>query len=192
MKNLKLKIAHQVPGRVRMKIPSAKGNPDLLRQVADVFGQIPGIETVTVNATTGSLVLHYDAERHDEFRGALNNHVASPDGGQRPPATEIDALADKIEKEAEFLAEHSASARAMLDFVKGVDREIKTATGNNLDLKMVLAAGVIALTILEIGATAATPVWVTLMLFATNHYVELHQSAPQQAPARAAARVEMR
>jgi hypothetical protein len=48
----------------------------------------------------------------------------------------------------------------------------------------VLAAGVIAVTILEIGATAATPVWVTLMLFATNHYVELHQSAPQRAPAR--------
>ncbi len=116
MKNLKLKIAHQVPGRVRMKIPSGKGNPDLLRQVADAFGQIPGIERVAVNATTGSVVLHYDAERHDEFHGALNDHVDGPNGAPHAPPTEIDALADKIEKEAEFLAEHSASARAMRRF----------------------------------------------------------------------------
>ena len=31
---LKLSIAHQVPGRVRMKIPSAKGNTELLQQMA--------------------------------------------------------------------------------------------------------------------------------------------------------------
>jgi hypothetical protein len=188
MANLKLKIAHQVPGRVRMKIPSGKGNPDLLRQVGDAFGQIPGIERVAVNATTGSVVLHYDAGRHDEFHGTLNNHVDGSNGAPHAPATEIDALADKIEKEAEFLAEHSASARAIVDFVKNVDREIKIASGNNLDMKMVLAAGVIAVTVLEIGATAATPVWVTLLLFATNHYVEMHQTPARPAPARVAAR----
>ncbi len=170
-----------------MKIPSGKGNPELLRQLADAFAQIPGIERVDVNATTGCVVLRYDTERHDEFHGVLSGHIHGPEGPPRPPATEIDALADKIEKEAEFLAEHSATARAIFDAVKDVDRHIKTATGNNLDLKMVLAAGVIAVTVLEIGATAATPVWVTLLLFATNHYVELHQSPA--ASARGSARV---
>jgi hypothetical protein len=33
MTSLKFNIAHQVPGRVRMKIPSAKGNPELLQQI---------------------------------------------------------------------------------------------------------------------------------------------------------------
>jgi hypothetical protein len=166
-----------------MKIPAGKGNPALLRQVADVFGQVPGIESVVVNETTGCVVLRYDTERHDQFHGALHGHIH---GAERAPATEIDALANKIEEEAEFLAEHSKSARAVVDFFKTVDREIKVATNSNLDLKMVLAAGVIAVTVLEIGATAATPVWVTLMLFATNHYIELHQSQPQAARARAA------
>ena len=32
MTNVKLQVAHQVPGRVRMKIPSAKGNPELLEE----------------------------------------------------------------------------------------------------------------------------------------------------------------
>ncbi len=183
MKHLKLKIAHQVPGRVRMKIPSGKGNPDLLRQVADAFGRIPGIERTTINVTTGCIVLHYDTRRHDEFHGALGSHV---EGHQHPPSNEIDALANKIESEAEFLAEHSTSARAIVDFVKSVDRDIKVATGNNLDMKMALAAGVIAVTVLEIGATAATPVWVTLLLFATNHYIEMHQSPARPEPARVA------
>ncbi len=169
-----------------MKIPAGKGNPELLRQVADAFGQIPGIERVAVNETTGCVVLHYDTERHHEFHGALSSHVDGPNGAQRPPPTEIDAFADKIEKEAEFLAEHSTTARAVVDFVKSVDRDIKIATGNNLDLKMLLAAGVIAVTVLEIGASAATPVWVTLLLFATNHYVELHRPAAPT-PARVAA-----
>lgn len=38
---LKLSIAHQVPGRVRMKIPSAKGNTELLQQISETFAVIP-------------------------------------------------------------------------------------------------------------------------------------------------------
>ena len=72
MTKMNLQIAHQVPGRVRMKIPAGKGNPELLKQISEVFGAIPGIEEVTVNPTTGSVVLHYDADRHDEFHGTFH------------------------------------------------------------------------------------------------------------------------
>lgn len=33
MTKMKLQIAHQVPGRIRMKVPSAKENPELLEQI---------------------------------------------------------------------------------------------------------------------------------------------------------------
>jgi hypothetical protein len=176
---LSLHVAHQVPGRVRMKIPAGKGNPELLQQIADTFGVIPGIEEVTVNPTTGSIVLHDDADRHDEFHGTLHNQYRAHDI-YRPPSTEIDELAHRIEDEAEFLARNSESARALVDFVKKVDREIKFATNNTIDLKIVLAAGIIGFTVLEVGATAATPVWVTLAIFTLNHFIEMH---PQGAPA---------
>src|SRR5580704_10081704 len=71
---MNLKIEHQVPGRVRMKIPAGKGNPELLKQISEVFGVIPGIEEVTVNPSTGSVVLHYDTDRHDEFHGSFRQH----------------------------------------------------------------------------------------------------------------------
>jgi len=173
MTKLKFDVAHQVPGRVRMKVPSAKGNPDLLKQIADTFAVIPGIERITVNPATGSVVMHYDIDQHHEFHGRLQDHV-TPESGYRPPRTEIDEFANKIEQEAEFLARHSDSARAIVDAFKAVDREIRIATDNNVDLKIVLALGIIGVTVLEVGAAAATPVWVTLSLFALNHVIELH------------------
>jgi len=178
MTKLNLKIAHQVPGRVRMKIPAGKGNPELLKQISDTFGVIPGIEQVTVNPTTGSVILHYDAERHDEFHGSFAHHY-HVHTAERPPATEFDELASRIEDEAEYLARHSHTARVVVDFVKKCDREIKVATGNAVDLKIVFALGIIGLTVLEVGATAATPVWVTLAIFTVNHFIEMHPQHPQ-------------
>ena len=183
MTTVKFDVAHQVPGRVRMKFPDAKGNPELLQQIAQTFAAIPGIEGITVNPTTGSLVMEYDTDQHDEFHDHFHRHHGVHAASYRPPATEIDELARKIEDEAEFLAQHSESARAIVDFFRTADRQIRSATNNNVDLKIVFAAGVIAFTVLEVGAGAATPVWVTLSLFSMNHVIEMHAKHDQQEPA---------
>ena len=171
MTKMKLEIAHQVPGRIRMKVGAAKANPELLEQIKETFLVIPGVEQVTINPATGSVVLHYDVDRHDEFHGRLEHHTG---GHYKPPTNEIDALANKIQQEAEFLAEHSELARNILEFFKDLDRNIKLSTGNMIDLKIVLAAGIIGFTVLGVGANAATPVWVTLVVFSLNHFVEMH------------------
>jgi len=92
----------------------------------------------------------------------------------RPPSNEIDEIARKLEDEAEFLAEHSQIARAVVDFFKDLDVRVKAASGNVIDLKIVLAIGIIGFTVLEVGASAATPVWVTLVIFSLNHFIEMH------------------
>jgi len=182
MTKLNLKIAHQVPGRIRMKVPAGKGNPELLARIRETFGNIPGIDQVVVNPTTGSVVLHYDEDRHDEFHDDFRRHLPN---GHRPPSNEIDELMRKFEDEAEFLAEHSHIARGVVDFFRHLDRRIKTASGNVIDLKIVLAIAIIGFTVLEVGATAATPVWVTLIIFSLNHFIEMHPpgATPQRAPA---------
>ncbi|MGY3532334.1 HMA2 domain-containing protein [Bradyrhizobium embrapense] len=185
MTKMKLQIAHQVPGRIRMKVPSAKENPELLEQIKQTFSVIPGIEEVTINPTTGSVVLHYDTDRHDEFHGRLEHHTG---GHYKPPTNEIDALANKIEQEAQYLAEHSHTAKVIVDFFRDFDHGIKVASGNVIDLKIVLAAGIAGFTVFEVGATAATPVWVTLAVFALNHMIQANMASAEQAePARAMA-----
>ena len=117
---VKLQIAHQVPGRIRMKVPSAKGDPALLAEIQKTFSAIPGIEQVVVNPETGSIVLKYDADRHANFHAGFthrfNEHHGGPPAHHRPPSNEIDALATKIQEEADFLAEHSDAAKAVVDF----------------------------------------------------------------------------
>lgn len=176
----KLKIEHQVPGRIRMKVRSAKGKPELLEAYRDVLAVIPGIDKVETNPETGSILLLYDPDRHDSVHADFHEHYREHhDRTHRPPSDEISKLAAKIEEEAEFLAEHSHVARVFVDFCKQCDRQIKVATGNTLDLKMMLALGVIGVTVFEVGATAATPVWVTLALFGLNHFIEMQEERLQ-------------
>lgn len=177
MTKMKLQIAHQVPGRIRMKVPSLKTNSELAEQIKQTFSAIPGIEQVTINPTTGSVVLHYDQDRHHELRPHLHHHT---DGHYMPPANEIDALASKIEQEAKYLAEHSQTAKVVVDFFMDFDRQIKLASDNLIDLKIVLAAGIAGVTIFEVGASAATPVWVTLSIFALNHMIQANMSERQR------------
>ena len=58
---------------------------------------------------------------------------------------------------------------------------MKLTTGNAIDLKVLLAGGLAAYTFWEIGAEAATPMWVTLALFSLNHFAELHSGLPAMA-----------
>ncbi len=165
-----------------MKIPSAKGNPELLAEIQKTFSVIPGIEEVKVNPETGSVVLRYDADRHDDFHAGFahryQQHAAPPP--RKPPSNEIDALASKIEEEANFLAEHSQTAKAVVEFCRHWDKEIKCASGNMVDLKMALCVGLVGFMIFEVGAAAATPVWVTLTLFGMNHFIEMQSELAEQ------------
>jgi hypothetical protein len=172
-----LRMEHQTLGRVRMKFSSAKGNPELLDEIGRKFAGIVGVESCEVNPITGSVVLLYDKRRHHDFHDHLSRHCAEHHGGAtpRPPGTQLDDIARKIEDEAEFLAEHSHAAKSVVHICKYVDRHVKLATGNTIDLKIGLAGGIVALSLLEMGAFAATPVWLTLGVFSLNHFVELQQ-----------------
>ena len=58
-----------------MKVASAKGKPELLKQIGETFGTIPGFERVSVNPATGSVVLHYDTIVTTNFTGGWNGII---------------------------------------------------------------------------------------------------------------------
>ncbi|MGO4685472.1 HMA2 domain-containing protein [Hyphomicrobium sp. 2TAF46] len=181
---LKIDIAHQVPGRIRMKVGGGKGNPDLLKEVGDVFNVLPGIQRITLNPLTGSVVMHYDSKQNSKAT-AQNGAERGTAGMATPPSTDIDVLANKIVSQAHYLAEHSHAAKAVVDFFANMDRQIKKTSHNTVDLKIVFALGVIAVTVFEIGATTATPIWLTLAVFSINHFIEMHQPPSALMPVRA-------
>lgn len=179
---VRLEIAHQTTGRVRLKVAAGKNDPELLSQIADTFSAIPGMERITVSPVTGSIILNYDEDNQKAFNERLMRNLMAQ-GGSPMIGSEFAELAKKIENQAEFLAERSQTARAVVDFFKKLDREIKISTNNVVDLKIVLAIGVIALTIFEVGANAATPIWLTLSIFTFNHFIELRNPVEEMEPA---------
>jgi hypothetical protein len=174
-------LVHATRGRVRLKVPGAKGNIALLAQMRASFEGLQGIDLVNVKADSGSLVIHYDpahypniaalfARLNDTPSPATLRHAAPV---ERAPSTELDEKLHAIEEEAEFLAKHSNLARNVVGAIKALDRQIKRSTDNNIDLKILAPVGLAGFTFLEIGAAAATPMWVTLVIFSLNHFVEL-------------------
>src|ERR1700730_4150626 len=140
-------IAHHVRGRIRMKIPAAKGNEVLLEQIKRALSPIAGVHSIEVNPSTGSLIMHYDPDVHEELHVTLSahgrDHFELP---RRQPLTEIAELENELEEEAEYLAEHSEVARAIVEFCKSLDREVKRATNNAVDLKVLVPLGLAAYT----------------------------------------------
>jgi len=189
-----VQIAHQMPGRVRFKIPMAQDNPELLEQIRQGFADMPGLKQIRVKPDAGSIVLNYDPNQAAAFEAQLMRHWAGvmPSMPRRPPkrrdlpGNEFAQTTRQIEAEAELLAGHSHSARVIVDFFKDADREIKMLTNNVIDLKIVLALTLAIATFAWVGVSAATPMWVTLALFAVNHFIEMQTQSTAPAPKRAA------
>jgi hypothetical protein len=172
---------------VRLKIRNGRDNHALLNQIKDAFQNVPGIGAIEIKATSGSIVMYYDTDHHIGLPSVLQPPPPPPPDPAAsrphiPPKSHLDEVTQTIEEEAEFLAEHSEIAKSVVTWCKEIDRRLKLATGNNLDLKIMVPLGLAAVTFLEIGAAAATPMWVTLVIFSLNHFVELHAHDADEPP----------
>ena len=173
----KAHIAHHVKGRLRMRVPSAKGDLAALEAIKRTLTPLTGVHEVVVNAATGSITVHYDPKRHDDFHEHLTgdgHHQDVMAVPEPPKLSEVDELEEMLEKEAEYLAAHSHSAKVVVEFIRKCDIELKKVTDNQLDLKVITPLGLAVYAFMALGFEAATPVWLTLGLFSFNHFVDLH------------------
>src|SRR5205814_2263436 len=117
---------------------AARRNPAILAEIADSLASIHGINRIEHNSATGSIVIHYDHRRHPDFQGTLTAHGETTGllGLAPPELTEVDRLAENLEREAEFLAAHSETGRTIVDAVRELNAGLKRMTNNNIDLKV--------------------------------------------------------
>jgi hypothetical protein len=58
-------VIHAIPGRMRLRIPSLKGNAERLRPVGEHLSRIPLVARVDVNPVTGSVLVVHRGEEAD-------------------------------------------------------------------------------------------------------------------------------
>jgi Heavy metal associated domain 2 len=169
-------VVHHIPGRLRIRLPRESRDPRLLRELREFVEGLGGVRQVEINPVTGSILVSYHPESHEQIQAILQSaESAEPDFSSPPELGEADELAEQIEKEAEFLAAHSELALHIVNAVKRVNREIREASGNTVDLKVLVPAGFAVWAFLKAGAEISTPLWVTLSLFSFNSFVTLHR-----------------
>ena len=76
---------HSIPGRLRVKIPAIKGNPEKARAIQALLSGVEGLESIRANTITGSIVVKYEQGRFLRERiltvlkkqGGLHEHSGS-------------------------------------------------------------------------------------------------------------------
>src|SRR5919109_2247035 len=176
-------VRHHIPGRMRVKVPQAKGQPRVLQQIQHALASLPGIQQVEINPATGSVLISYEAGRHAEFHTQLAEQAARAElfTLPLPELAEVEELAANIEAEAEFLGAHSELARRMITAIQQLNAGVRRASSNTVDLKVLLPLGLALYAVAEAGTEAVTPLWVTLGIFAFNSFVALHHPRPSTA-----------
>ncbi len=53
---------HNVPGRIRVKIPILRNNKESALEIQAILDDIEGVQEVSVNTVSGSIVVRYDFE----------------------------------------------------------------------------------------------------------------------------------
>lgn len=179
-----VKVAHALPGRVRLKVAKLRGNPALAQQAEARLQQVPGIQRVEAKPTTGSLLLYFDvAELLAE--GAL---AALTDGfSELLPEVAPDALLLGVESLAgQALAANPAGSGGLVGAVAALNAGLARLTGG-LDLRLLLPLGLFSLGVRSLLKADKIPLpsWYDYFWFAFSTFVMLNrrlfdQPAPEE------------
>lgn len=157
-------IAHETSGRLRIKIPASRGDAGVLAAYRDHLSQCPGIISVEINPTTGSMLFLHQTSAAAIFdyahaKNVFTQKVLSPATHKKSPALQKD----------------------MADTFKGFDRQIRSLTDGDMDLRGMAFAALAISGISQIlrGNAGALP-WHAAFWYAFNIFPKTSEGAKKQ------------
>lgn len=167
-------IAHHIPGRMRVRVPGAKSNPKLLRQINDKLARVAGIESVESSALTGSVLIRYDAKLYGELGRMLNGSGDSTMPFELRSSKPVASRPSSRSRGRRPRRRRSHIAAIVSDVFTEMDDVIRDATDNELDLKLLLPVVAAAFGLWVMPRAASTPLWLTLMIFSFHSFMTLN------------------
>lgn len=145
-------VAHRSRGRVRIKVPSKKGDQSYFSLLRERLLKHPGIKEVKVNPTTASaLIIH---ELDDKTLGNIADD-------------------EKLFDLGVLVLEKAHLPGYLRDIFKGFDSKVKTFTGNELDVRTLTFLALLAVGAFQIGrGKTTTPPWHQAFWYALNIFLK--------------------
>jgi hypothetical protein len=163
---MSLRVIHHLPGRFRVQAPELQDNPATLDRIERDMSALAGIRTASGNRVTGTVLVEYDPQSHEE--SILVERIAHASGlriakvGAWGMGAPVPAIADAIQEPFERLN------AGIFDVTKG-----------NLDLRYLvplLFAGYGTLKLLRQGPVPAIP-WYLFYWWSFRMFVLLNRQA---------------
>jgi len=146
-------IAHDSSGRLRIRVPSRKGDLAALKSLGDQLAACPGIISIEVNAGTGSILLLHQTTVQEIAKYARERNLFSF-GNQsisKVPSAEL--------------------RRNLGETFKSVDRQIQSLTSGDMDLSgFAVAALVVAGSVQILSGNAGAIPWFAAYWYAYHIY----------------------
>jgi hypothetical protein len=146
-------IAHASTGRLRIRIPSQRGNLAALKEKGDQLAACPGILSIEVNPGLGSILLLHQTTVREIAEYARAKGLFS------------------IEEQNSAKVRSAGSRRNLGDAFKSIDRQIQNVTGGDMDLSGFAVAALIVAGSAQILSGTAGPIpWSAAYWYAYNLY----------------------
>ena len=156
-------IAHASRGRLRVKIPSQRGNLVALKSCGDQFASCPGVLSIEVNPATGSMLLIHQTTLAEiaEYARSKNLFVLKEQKSSKEPSESV--------------------RRNVGETFKSLDRQIQSLTGGDLDLNGFAFAALIIAGTAQILAGNAGPIpWFAAYWYAFHLYSRTQEGEKKQ------------
>ena len=154
-------VLHHVPGRMRLRVPAAKGDADKLNQLRQRLSSLSGVRQITVNPGIATMIIDYDAALFAEFVEQL-----------RELLTIEGALVSN------FQVHESAANRSIERVAESASQRVQALTGNLINLKEVFPFSVVLYAIFFVDRAVNASQWLNWIQFAFSSYLDLHQNEP--------------
>jgi hypothetical protein len=148
-------ISHRTTGRLRVKIPSRKGNREYLLSLKERFSGLEGIETLEINPLTGSVLIVHSSDLRTIAEYAMANNLFLLKGLDSSPA----GLQQRVSKA-----------------FKSINGQLKTATSGEIDIGGLAFLALLGFGVYQIsmGNLTALP-WYAAFWYALNIFLKSGQ-----------------
>jgi hypothetical protein len=173
MTSVEVYVHHHIPGRIRFRVPAAKGTSQRLQELSVAIAKVRGISAVEYNPVTGSILIQYSPHEYRDLHSLDNSLSASG----VPIVVRQEPTVGRSSASRKWHHRRSTAAKAIDSFFTQLDDDIRTATSNEVDLKFIMPMVMAVLGLISYRRSSATPLWLTLMIFAFHSFLGLHSPA---------------
>jgi len=131
-----IRIVHATPGRIRLKVTQSRKAQALANQLQQRLVSLSGVQSVSVNSLTGSVLICYNADSVDsqEFQRAFSEPLTALFPGVFPVAfaSWSSPIANGLASQASPLSEHVKA------FFNTLNANVDQLTSGSADLKILV------------------------------------------------------